>query len=192
MATSSTETGRTSRSSWRRVAFKPFKLELRHIIHQTGHLLMIDNRQVTLLTSYETGKRQQNYCPLLDRKFGSPIRIKCSQHWIRRMFHTSPVSARPPLWKVWWVACRPHTLTAALSPVLVAYNAGLSVIEDVDKGSYLWLTLQWAAFCMLVQVGSSTEKSRCRRLLKILTCSPFCAAWNKLAQRLCRLCESKF
>jgi hypothetical protein len=108
------------------------------------------------------------------------------------MVHTSPDSTRPPLWKVWWVACRPHTLTAALSPVLVAYNAGLSVIEDVDKGSYLCLTLQWAAFCMLVQVGSSTEKSQCRRLLKILTYSPICAAWNKLAQRLCRLCESKF
>ena len=65
------------------------------------------------------------------------------------------VSARPPLWKVWWTACRPHTLTASLSPVVVSYNAGLSVIDDIDKSSFIILTIQWAAFCMLIQLGTN-------------------------------------
>eukprot|EP00980_Cylindrotheca_fusiformis_P018797 scaffold6265_cov193-Cylindrotheca_fusiformis.AAC.17 len=71
------------------------------------------------------------------------------------MGEKSTLSERPPLWKVWFVASRPHTLTASISPVLVAYNAVVSAIEDVDKQSYLWLTLQWAAFCMLVQLGTN-------------------------------------
>jgi 1,4-dihydroxy-2-naphthoate octaprenyltransferase len=64
-------------------------------------------------------------------------------------------SARPPLWKVWWVACRPHTLTASLAPVVVSYNAGLSLIEGIDKSSFVTLTIQWAAFCMLMQLGTN-------------------------------------
>lgn len=104
------------------------------------------------------------------------------------MSSKSNVSERPPLWKVWLVASRPHTLTAAVSPVLVAYNAGLSAIEDVDAASYLWLTLQWAAFCMLVQVGNTFVTLA---LVIILTHASLCVARNQFAQRLRRLCESK-
>lgn len=62
---------------------------------------------------------------------------------------------RPPLWKVWWVASRPHTLTASLAPIVVSYNAGLNIIGPVDKASYVQLTTQWAAFCMLMQLGTN-------------------------------------
>jgi len=65
------------------------------------------------------------------------------------------VSNRPPLWKVWWVACRPHTLTASLSPVVASYHIGLSTIDPIDKGRYVSLTAQWAAFCMLMQLGTN-------------------------------------
>ena len=65
------------------------------------------------------------------------------------------VSARPPLWKVWWIASRPHTLTASLAPVIVSYNAGLSLIDDIDKESFVSLTIRWAAFCMSMQLGTN-------------------------------------
>jgi 1,4-dihydroxy-2-naphthoate octaprenyltransferase len=64
-------------------------------------------------------------------------------------------SARPPLWKVWWVACRPHTLTASLAPVVVGYNAGMAEIQDIDKGYFVMLAIQWAVFCMLMQLGTN-------------------------------------
>ncbi|KAL3945041.1 MAG: hypothetical protein SGBAC_000898 [Bacillariaceae sp.] len=64
-------------------------------------------------------------------------------------------SKRPPLWKVWLVASRPHTLTASLAPVLVGYSVGLAIIENVDRASYLWLNCKWAMFCMLIQLGTN-------------------------------------
>ena len=63
--------------------------------------------------------------------------------------------ARPSYWKVWWVASRPHTLTASLAPVIVSFFAGLSKIEDLDSQHYLWLTIQWACFCMMMQLGTN-------------------------------------
>jgi len=65
------------------------------------------------------------------------------------------VSKRPPLWKVWLVASRPHTLTASLAPVLVGYSVGLAIIENVNRASYLWLNCKWAMFCMLIQLGTN-------------------------------------
>lgn len=64
-------------------------------------------------------------------------------------------STRPPLWKVWWIACRPHTLTASLAPVVVSYNIGISRIVNLEYSRYLILTLKWAAFCMLMQLGTN-------------------------------------
>lgn len=71
------------------------------------------------------------------------------------MTKVSKSSSRPPLWKVWVTASRPHTLTASVSPVLVGYNVGLVLIENVEKDSYFWLTMKWAAFCMLIQLGTN-------------------------------------
>lgn len=62
---------------------------------------------------------------------------------------------RPPMWKVWWVASRPHTLTASLAPAIVSYNAGMNLIDSVDKVQYLRFTVQWAIFCMLMQLGTN-------------------------------------
>ncbi len=64
-------------------------------------------------------------------------------------------SRRPPLWKVWWVASRPHTLTASLAPAVVSYNAGLSIIDSIDRQRYLHFAIQWAIFCMLMQLGTN-------------------------------------
>jgi len=84
---------------------------------------------------------------------------------------------RPPLWKVWFVASRPHTLTASISPNIVAYHAGVALFERAASGDahahahanvpvpvpvpwfssyeYGWLTLKWTAFCMLMQLGTN-------------------------------------
>lgn len=71
------------------------------------------------------------------------------------MSNVGRVSTRPPSWQVWWVASRPHTLTASLAPIVVSYNVGLSTIDSIDKGCYVQFTAQWAAFCMLVQLGTN-------------------------------------
>ena len=62
---------------------------------------------------------------------------------------------KPPLWRIWWLAARPHTLTASLSPIVVSYNAGMSLIDSMDQKIYLRFTIQWAAFCMLMQLGTN-------------------------------------
>eukprot|EP00592_Proboscia_alata_P003495 CAMPEP_0194371782 /NCGR_PEP_ID=MMETSP0174-20130528/20184_1 /TAXON_ID=216777 /ORGANISM="Proboscia alata, Strain PI-D3" /LENGTH=360 /DNA_ID=CAMNT_0039150009 /DNA_START=83 /DNA_END=1165 /DNA_ORIENTATION=- len=82
---------------------------------------------------------------------------------------------RPPTWKVWMLASRPHTLTASISPVLVGYalsitsmsqaptvDVDVDVNVDVDikttfvpHSSILDITLQFAMFCMLIQLGTN-------------------------------------
>jgi 1,4-dihydroxy-2-naphthoate polyprenyltransferase len=62
---------------------------------------------------------------------------------------------RPHLVKVWWIACRPHTLTASLSPIIVAYNASLAHIQPLERGVFVSLTVQWAIFCMMMQLGTN-------------------------------------
>lgn len=71
---------------------------------------------------------------------------------------TTP-SIKPPIWKIWFVAARPHTLAASVSPNIVAYNMGKAFI-DFDEGantssSFFWLTLEWSIFCMLMQLGTN-------------------------------------
>lgn len=67
----------------------------------------------------------------------------------------APTLSRPPLWKVWWVACRPHTLTASLAPIVVSYRVGMATILAIDRERYVSLMAQWAAFCMLMQLGTN-------------------------------------
>lgn len=74
---------------------------------------------------------------------------------------STPKSPRtkPSLWKIWFVAARPHTLTASVAPNIVAYNVGRSSIDFGDgtntSSSFLWLILEWTAFCMLMQLGTN-------------------------------------
>jgi 1,4-dihydroxy-2-naphthoate octaprenyltransferase len=71
------------------------------------------------------------------------------------MSSSSRKQARPSLWKVWWTAARPHTLTASLSPVIVGCYATLTALEDVNKKEFWNLTVQWACFCMFIQLGTN-------------------------------------
>jgi 1,4-dihydroxy-2-naphthoate polyprenyltransferase len=60
---------------------------------------------------------------------------------------------RPSLWKVWFIASRPHTLTASISPVIVGSFA--TYIDASDKEAFRTLTWQWAWFCMFMQLGTN-------------------------------------
>mmetsp|Transcript_39593 Transcript_39593/g.45569 ORF Transcript_39593/g.45569 Transcript_39593/m.45569 type:complete len:381 (+) Transcript_39593:41-1183(+) len=68
-------------------------------------------------------------------------------------------SSRPPLWKVWFVAARPHTFSASIAPNIVAYNVGISLIDGTSINStwssFFCLTLEWTVFCMLMQLGTN-------------------------------------
>ena len=68
---------------------------------------------------------------------------------------SSSLSSRPPLWKVWFVAARPHTLSASIAPNIVAYNVGIAIIDNVDKASFFWCTMEWTLFCILMQLGTN-------------------------------------
>lgn len=54
---------------------------------------------------------------------------------------------RPPTWKVWWTATRPHTVTASLCPCLVAAAACPQTPLDVQAA--------WTIFCVTVQIGTN-------------------------------------
>ena len=64
---------------------------------------------------------------------------------------------KPHILKVWWIACRPHTLTASLAPIVVSYNTSLSVIDSIesndDKSIFVFQTILWSLFCMMMQLG---------------------------------------
>lgn len=67
-------------------------------------------------------------------------------------------SEKPPLWKIWFVAARPHTLPVSVAPNIVAYNAGVAFINfgtDGGTTSYFWLTVEWTFFCILMQLGTN-------------------------------------
>ncbi|OEU10079.1 hypothetical protein FRACYDRAFT_173266 [Fragilariopsis cylindrus CCMP1102] len=68
---------------------------------------------------------------------------------------SSSLSSRPPLWKVWFVAARPHTLSASIAPNIVAYNVGIAIIDNVNKASFFWFTMEWTLFCILMQLGTN-------------------------------------
>jgi 1,4-dihydroxy-2-naphthoate polyprenyltransferase len=56
---------------------------------------------------------------------------------------------RPALWKVWWTATRPHTVTASLCPCLVACAACPPPTTPWD-----W-QMAWTVFCISVQIGTN-------------------------------------
>lgn len=64
----------------------------------------------------------------------------------------SPVDnePRPPMWKVWLLASRPHTLTASISPVLVGHHATVTYFGETPSS-----TGQWLVFCMCIQLGTN-------------------------------------
>mmetsp|Transcript_8338 Transcript_8338/g.12792 ORF Transcript_8338/g.12792 Transcript_8338/m.12792 type:complete len:402 (-) Transcript_8338:352-1557(-) len=77
---------------------------------------------------------------------------------------------RPRMWKVWVQAARPHTLTAAFSPILAGYNLCASEIQKTivtnddpdglmngtDMNSWLRKqTFAWLLFCVFVQIGTN-------------------------------------
>ena len=71
---------------------------------------------------------------------------------------SSSSSTRPSLWKVWFVAARPHTLSASIAPNIVAYNVGIAIIDGVNDDSsstFFWLTMEWTLFCILMQLGTN-------------------------------------
>lgn len=71
---------------------------------------------------------------------------------------SSKSSAKPPLWKIWFVAARPHTLPVSVAPNVIAYNAGVSFIDfgsDAARASYFWLIIEWTFFCILMQLGTN-------------------------------------
>ena len=62
----------------------------------------------------------------------------------------APQSARSFPWKAWWMAIRPHTLPAAISPVIVAWS--ISIQQD----SFLFLPALAALVCaLLLQIISN-------------------------------------
>ena len=66
-------------------------------------------------------------------------------------------STKPPLWKIWFVAARPHTLPVSVAPNIVAYNAGVAFIDfdALGTNSYFWLIVEWTFFCILMQLGTN-------------------------------------
>lgn len=53
---------------------------------------------------------------------------------------------RPTTFQVWWTATRPHTLTAGVSPCIVAYALCRPAWD---------LQLAWTLFCVSVQIGTN-------------------------------------
>jgi 1,4-dihydroxy-2-naphthoate polyprenyltransferase len=58
----------------------------------------------------------------------------------------------PPLWKIWLIAARPHTLTAAIAPCIVGSCATYAQTKHFPTTSTMVL---WTLFCMLVQLGTN-------------------------------------
>mmetsp|Transcript_11300 Transcript_11300/g.16092 ORF Transcript_11300/g.16092 Transcript_11300/m.16092 type:complete len:339 (+) Transcript_11300:109-1125(+) len=68
------------------------------------------------------------------------------------------------MWRVWFIASRPHTLTASLSPCLVGYAVGNSLIPSLSSMSSLSSTeipstfnifVQWFSFCICIQLATN-------------------------------------
>jgi 1,4-dihydroxy-2-naphthoate octaprenyltransferase len=60
---------------------------------------------------------------------------------------------RPPTWKVWVLASRPHTLTASVSPVLVGHHATVALLGLEETSCTT--TMAWLAFCVCIQLGTN-------------------------------------
>jgi 1,4-dihydroxy-2-naphthoate octaprenyltransferase len=77
---------------------------------------------------------------------------------------TNNTEPRPPTWKVWLLAARPHTLTASVSPVLVGHSLGLSLlfassgqhaISDHDRRMVGSLAVRFGVFAALIQLATN-------------------------------------
>jgi 1,4-dihydroxy-2-naphthoate polyprenyltransferase len=62
------------------------------------------------------------------------------------------VEERPPTWKVWLHASRPHTLTASLSPCIVGYAIAA---RNSHLLSLPQISFQWLLFCVLIQLATN-------------------------------------
>ena len=64
---------------------------------------------------------------------------------------------KPPLWKIWWTAARPHTLTASIAPVLVGhvYTVVTKRQENNNNNNDNWVSVLWLFFCVCVQLGTN-------------------------------------
>lgn len=72
---------------------------------------------------------------------------------------------KPSTWRIWLLAARPHTLTAAFAPIVVGYNICKSsynvktyyveVDDAMDEPSLMAITCQWFTFCVLIQIGTN-------------------------------------
>jgi 1,4-dihydroxy-2-naphthoate octaprenyltransferase len=62
---------------------------------------------------------------------------------------------RPPMWKVWVLASRPHTLTASLSPCIVGYAVAATMVSSMTSISLLSLSFRWFLFCVLIQLATN-------------------------------------
>lgn len=58
----------------------------------------------------------------------------------------SPPSHKPSLFKIWWTAARPHTLTASLCPCMVSYASCRPPLR------WQWA---WTLFCATIQLGTN-------------------------------------
>ena len=58
---------------------------------------------------------------------------------------TTTSRSRPSSLRVWIIASRPHTLTASLSPCLVAYGWLSSKFQNYN---YNYLMYLWTMFCI--------------------------------------------
>jgi 1,4-dihydroxy-2-naphthoate polyprenyltransferase len=67
---------------------------------------------------------------------------------------------RPPWYKIWLTAARPHTLTASLCPCLVAWATTVSrppttLSTKADHSTVNALLVTWLWFCVSVQIGTN-------------------------------------
>lgn len=78
-------------------------------------------------------------------------------YWNHSLTMPDTKTPKPPLWKIWFVAARPHTLPVSVAPNIVAYNAGVAFIDfaDDDRSFYFWLIVEWTLFCILMQLGTN-------------------------------------
>ena len=56
-------------------------------------------------------------------------------------------TTRPPWYRIWFLACRPHTLTASIAPCLVGHF--------LSSPSSIATTLSWMSFCMFIQLATN-------------------------------------
>ena len=74
---------------------------------------------------------------------------------------------RPPMWKVWILASRPHTLTASIAPVLVGHSCAATSSNTFFLQT---ITLSWLFFCILIQLGTNLHNDYADFVMGADTC----------------------